>query len=113
MYANSCQRRVIERAKSIKVFCIDFGGTITTHQMIFKEDAHFGDKGCAVRTFGGSYFDGSNQVFLSVRAQCPDGQLQTGKITGFARFSSMKLSADAVYDIVSVPCRMTKPSKFS
>ena len=32
------------------------------------------------------------------------------KTTGFARFSSMKLMADAVYDMVSVPCSTTNPS---
>ena len=68
-----CQSGVVERAESVEIFGIDFGSPVAAHQLIFKEDAHFGDKGCAVRTFGGSYFDGSNQVFLSVRAQCPDG----------------------------------------
>ena len=50
--------------------------------------------------------------FPSVR-NVPMGSCEPVRITGFARFSSMKLSADAVYAIVSVPCRMTKPSKFS
>ena len=68
-----CQSGVVERAESVEIFGIDFGCPVAAHQFIFKEDAHFGDKGCAVRTFGGSYFDGSNQIFFSVRAQCPDG----------------------------------------
>ena len=32
------------------------------------------------------------------------------RMTGLPRFSSMKLSAEAVYAIVSVPCSTTKPS---
>ena len=38
------------------------------------------------------------------------GSCEPVMMTGFPKFSSMKLSAEAVYDIVSVPCRMTKPS---
>ena len=40
----------------------------------------------------------------------PIGSCEPVKITGLLRFSSMKLNAEAVYDMVSVPCSTTKPS---
>ena len=33
-----CQWRIIERAESIEILRIDFGGTVATHQMILKEN---------------------------------------------------------------------------
>ncbi len=50
--------------------------------------------------------------FPSVRSM-PMGSCEPVKITGLLRFSSMKLSAEAVYDIVSVPWSTTKPSYFA
>ena len=50
--------------------------------------------------------------FQSVR-NMPMGSWLPVRITGLLRFSSMKLSAEAVYAMVSVPCRMTNPSKLS
>lgn len=35
------------------------------------------------------------------------GSVDPVRTTGFPTFSSMKLSTDAVYAIVSVPCRIT------
>ena len=48
----------------------------------------------------------------SVR-NAPIGNWLPVKTTGLLRFSSIKLNAEAVYAIVSVPCKMTKPSKRS
>ena len=47
--------------------------------------------------------------FPSVRGT-PIGSWLPVKMTGFVSPSSMKLNADAEYDIVSVPCRMMNPS---
>lgn len=47
--------------------------------------------------------------FPSVRSM-PIGSWLPVKTTGLAMSPSMKLRADAEKDIVSVPCRMTKPS---
>ena len=47
--------------------------------------------------------------FPSVRRR-PMGSCDPVMMTGFPRFCSMKLSALAVYAIVSVPWRSTKPS---
>ena len=38
------------------------------------------------------------------------GNCEPVRMTGFVRFSNMKLRAEAVKAIVSVPWRMTKPS---
>ena len=46
--------------------------------------------------------------FPSVRST-PIGSCEPVRITGLSSPSNMKLSADAVYAIVSVPCRMTNP----
>ena len=35
-----CQWRIIERAESIEILRIDFGGTVATHQMILKENTN-------------------------------------------------------------------------
>ena len=43
----------------------------------------------------------------------PIGSCEPVKTTGFARFSSIKLNAEALYAIVSEPCKTTKPSYFS
>ena len=72
MLENLCQRRVIERAKSIKVFCIDFGGTITTHQMIFKENAYLRNDSSAIRIFCSSDFNSSDEIFFPVCTQSSD-----------------------------------------
>ena len=81
--------------------------------MVFEEDAYFGYNSSAVRMFGSGYFYGSDQIFLSIGAQHADGQLAASQDNRLAQVSSMKLSAEAVYAMVSVPCRMTNPSKLS
>ena len=43
----------------------------------------------------------------------PIGSWLPVNITGLQRLSSMKLIADALYAMVSVPCRITNPSYFS
>ena len=48
----------------------------------------------------------------SVR-NCPMGNCAPVMTTGLPRFSSMKLSAEAVKAMVSVPCSTTKPSYLS
>ena len=50
-------------------------------------------------------------LFASVRI-APNGSCDPVKITGLAKFSSIKLKAEAEYDIVSVPWRITNPSNF-
>ena len=74
-----CQGGIVERPESIEIFSINVGGPVASHQFVFKEDAHFGNNSCAVRMFGGSYFNRSNQVFFSVCTQCSDRELRTGK----------------------------------
>lgn len=79
MDAYACQWRVIERPEGIKVLSIDFCGTITPHQVIFKENTYFGDNSCTVRILGSSNLDCSDQIFFSVRTQRSDWQLRTGQ----------------------------------
>src|SRR5690606_20274020 len=50
---------------------------------------------------------------LAAVRKSPMGNCEPVKITGFERFLSIKLNADAVYDMVSDPCNTTNPSKSS
>ena len=77
------QRRVIERTKSVEVFGVDLGGAVAAHEFILEEDAYFGDYRGAVGIFGGSYFDGGDEIFLAVGAQGADGELRAGEDDGF------------------------------
>ncbi len=79
MDACLCQGGIIERAESIEILGIDFGGTVATHQLVLKEDAHFGNNSCTVRMFGCSYFNGGDEVFFSVCAQEFRWELGTGE----------------------------------
>ena len=74
-----CQWRIIERAESIEILRIDFGGTVAPHQLVLEEDAHFGDDRGTVRMLGGGYFNGGDEVLFPVGAQGADGKLGTGE----------------------------------
>ena len=57
MYTGGSEYRIIEGAESIEVLRIHFGGTVAAHQVVFEENADFGDDGASVGVAGGSYFD--------------------------------------------------------
>ena len=53
---------------------------------------------------------GARQNDLRYSVGRTGSQLLKAPRTGFPKFSSIKDSAEAVYAMVSVPCRMTNPS---
>ena len=73
------QSRVVVRTECIEVFRIDLGGTVSTEQVVFKENTYFRHSRISVRMLGSRNFDGSNQVFLAVRAELADRKLATGQ----------------------------------
>ena len=85
VYACFRQHRIVERAKSVEVFCIHFGGSIATHQMVFEKDAYFGYERFSVGILGGCYLNACHQVFFAVCAQHTDGELRAGEDDRFVQ----------------------------
>lgn len=81
--------------------------------MVPEKDTHFRDQRFTVGIFGGSYSMAVIRFSLPSVRNMPMGSCEPVRITGLFRFSSMKLRADAVYAIVSVPCKTTNPSNKS
>ena len=89
------QGRVVVRAKGIEPFRVDFRRSVAAQQPIFEKDAHFRHHRRAVGM---------------ARCGCPRGNWLPVTTTGLAKFSSIKLKAEAVKAMVSVPWSKTKPS---
>ena len=82
VHAHLGQRRVVGRHEGVEALGTDFGGAVAAQQVVAEEDTHLGYQRFAGAVFGGGYFDGGDEVFLTVGAQHADGQLRAGEDDG-------------------------------
>ena len=85
VHTRLCQRRIIGRYECAETFGTYFSCTVSSQQMVAEKDTHFRDQRFAVGIFGGSYFDGGNQVFFAVGSQHADGKLRAGENNRFVQ----------------------------
>lgn len=105
------QSRVIVRTERVKIICVYLTRTIPLNKSFSKKIQTSGTNGKPFSLAAAISIAVIKFSFPSVR-NIPIGNCDPVRITGLLRFSSIKLNADAVYDIVSVPCSTTKPSYF-
>ncbi len=104
------QRRAVRRLEGAEILRTDLDAAVASQQFGIEEYAYFRNPGMTFGILGRGDLYGRDQVFLAVGAWHPDWNWLPVNTTGLARFSNMKLRADAEYAIVSVPCRTTNPS---
>ena len=76
--ASICEMMEIVRAKSVEPLGVNLGGAVAAEEFVLKEDADFGHHGLAFWAARGSNLDAGEEIFLSIGAQLPNGQLTSG-----------------------------------
>ena len=84
------QGRIVVRAKGIEPFRVDFRRSVAAQQPIFEKDAHFRHHRRAVGMARCGNLDAREQIFLSIRAQLPEGQLTAGDHDGLGQIFEHK-----------------------
>eukprot|EP00444_Apocalathium_aciculiferum_P051129 CAMPEP_0183514754 /NCGR_PEP_ID=MMETSP0371-20130417/13088_1 /TAXON_ID=268820 /ORGANISM="Peridinium aciculiferum, Strain PAER-2" /LENGTH=250 /DNA_ID=CAMNT_0025712209 /DNA_START=447 /DNA_END=1200 /DNA_ORIENTATION=+ len=99
-----CQRRVARRRERAQGGGARLDSSVPPEELSVEEQAHLADVGKPRED------NGTQKFCLASLMGSNIGSCAPVKMTGFANCSSMNDKAEAVYAMVSVPCRMTKPS---
>ena len=98
---------MVGRVEGVEAVGMHLLAAVAAIELVVEEERHLVDR------VVGRDVEGIEQVLLTVERSSANG-IWEPVMTGLCRSSSMKENcAEAVNDMVSVPCRMTKPSYLS